>query len=80
MSPAPSCARCRFMFLDANAKGGHCKRYPPTVVAVPMGQRWAEDTGQHAVLEQHFPWMGLDEWCGEFVRLGSTTVPERPFS
>lgn len=64
------CGECRYFAPDPREeysdRGGHCHRYPPSVVAVPTTQRWQDDVGQAATIENYRPWMAVGEWCGEW--------------
>lgn len=46
------CENCRFYYEE----GRQCRRYPPTVYGCD------EDNGT----AYGFPYMRIDEWCGEF--------------
>lgn len=64
-----TCANCRFRMPDDRPEhvgSGQCRRNPPTVVSVPTTPRVADDTGQGAWIEQHWPWMTAADWCGEW--------------
>lgn len=50
------CKNC--IFGELNSNGVMCHRYPPTIIY--------ESYDQGGQLSQHFPWLELNDWCGEF--------------
>lgn len=51
---------------DFAPTGGHCWRYPPTVVAVPNPPRWIEDGQPPASIEMYRPYIDKLDGCGEW--------------
>ena len=68
----PTCETCKFytpvsiITVDNGevipAEGGHCRRYPPQLVAEVV--RVGEGVSQ-SVVQPYFPYMARSEWCGE---------------
>jgi len=59
------CNNCEHIYRDSEtAKQGACRRYPPTVLAIPQQNPL---TGQMAMtLQSLSPPVPLDYWCGDF--------------
>lgn len=56
-----TCASCLFFFTTTGSPNGLCKRYPPTVAALPG----------HAIGIAAFPIVVATEWCGEYYERGT---------
>lgn len=55
---------CRFRLPDtreAYKDAGYCRRMPPQLIS------YLTINGDQQI-EQHFPWMSADEWCGEYQK------------
>ena len=62
-----ACQTCVFRKPDARpeyADHGYCVRYPPTVLAWSSRSKYDQPEG---VIEQHWPWMQPNDWCGEYM-------------
>ena len=66
-----NCQSCKFWKYygdDRTAKvRGQCNRYPPTVTSDSDGSTMSE-----------FPESTWDDWCGEYVELGTKLLKEDP--
>lgn len=59
------CKDCRF-FLEENEYGGYCRRFPPQVYGSGGGGLY--DGGAIEITAATGrPWVGFDEWCGEWA-------------
>ncbi len=62
-----SCLNCRFIKPDERANytklGGYCRRFPPQVVVSFMRDGFGDNT---PLVEQHYPWQDVTDWCGEW--------------
>lgn len=57
-----NCGNCKFL-LEISETGGHCRRYPDTIV---VNYHFNGAGERVPALEQHMPWKLKAEWCGEF--------------
>lgn len=57
------CETCRFLKLDprlAYITNGQCRRFPPQVLV------WTHPDYTGPQYDQHWPWVGPNDWCGEY--------------
>lgn len=57
--PTDKCEVCRYF----NSASTQCRRFPP----IPLSLVYVQGNG-NCTVEYHFPYMGGEEWCGEFKR------------
>lgn len=71
LADAGKCKTCRFLKEDERPEYKHhgsCRRMPPQLIAygLPSGD---------VSVEQHWPWMNPDDWCGLWERAVLELVP-----
>lgn len=61
----PSCGKCKYWVAhEKDGNLGDCHRFPPQLVA----------SGDYNEVTSQFPFMLIDDWCGEFA----VEVPSAP--
>lgn len=53
-----NCGTCKFAKpINGNEQAVSCQRFPPKVTKI-----------ENATVTSHWPLLGKDQWCGEFVK------------
>jgi hypothetical protein len=63
------CENCRFFKRQEGFSGGHCRRFPPTIVGNLIE---SERYGREITWDQTMPYTQIADWCGEWSAVSAS--------